>query len=398
MIKKRLLLVEDEPLVLRGLQRMLRPMLQEWDMEFAESGALALQRADEAPFDVVVSDMRMPGMNGAELLTEMMKRHPKTVRIILSGYADKELSLKCVGAAHQFLSKPLDPESLQATIKRASGIGNSIEDGRLKQLVARMNRLPSLPSLYVEIVDKLNEPEATIEDVGNIISKDVGMTAQILKLVNSAFFGLSRPVTNSTEAAFFLGLDVIKSLVLSIHAFSQFDNFKSGGLNLEALMQHSLSTGARAKQIAQLEEASRKFADECFVAGMLHDTGKLVLAANYPDDYQRAMQLVRSGNVSGCAAETEVFGADHASVGGYLLGLWGLPASVVEAIALHHLPDRSGQSEFSALTAVHVANALEREHASGSDGLSDAKLDTDYLTALGLEHRVGAWRESQPTT
>ena len=393
-MKKRILFVDDDALVLTGLQRMLRSLRQEWEMEFVESGTQALARMAEMTFDVVVTDMRMPGMDGAELLAEVMRLYPKTVRIILSGHADKDLILKCVNSTHQYLSKPCESESLKATIQRACGLENNIENERLKQLVARMERFPSLPSLYVEIVEILNDPNTTIEDIGGIVSRDMAMTAQLLKLVNSAFFGLSRVVSSPFEAALYLGIDTIESLVLSIHAFSQFDDLKSCGFNLDALMLHSMNTAARAKQIAQLEEASAKVRDECFVAGMLHDTGKLVLAANYPKDYERVTQLVREKNLSVCAAEKEIFGADHAGVGGYLLGLWGLPVPVVEAIALHHSPQLGTNPNFSALTAVHAANVLEHERTAADDGVKENELDSKYLAALGLAHRVDAWRES----
>ena len=397
-MKKKIIFVDDDPLILKGLQRMLRTLQQQWDMEFVDGGAKALARMAETRFDVVVTDMRMPGMNGAELLTEVMERYPQTVRIVLSGHADKDLILQCIGSTHQYLSKPCDSESIKSTVQRACGLENALESDHLKQLVTHMNRLPSLPSLYVEIVEKLNNPEATIEDIGAIIMKDMGMTAQILKLVNSAFFGLSRPVSSPTEAAMYLGLDTIKSLVLTIHAFSQFDDLKSHGFNLDALMHHSMSTGARAKQIATLQDAHRKLCDECFVSGMLHDTGKLVLAANYPAEYKRVQEMVQTEKRSGCAAEKEAFGADHASVGGYLLGLWGLPVPVVEAIALHHSPQLQPGTEFSALTAVHAANALEHERTEPLNPPLDAQLNQDYIATLGLTGQVAVWRENSQVT
>jgi HD-like signal output (HDOD) protein/CheY-like chemotaxis protein len=385
--------VDDEAMVLTALQRMLHSQRKDWDMEFVESGAQALSRMNDAPFDVIVTDMRMPGMDGAELLNKVMELHPKTARIILSGHADRDLSLRCVTATHQFLSKPCDSESIKSTVRRVCGSADAIETGRLNQLVAKMDRLPSLPALYVQIVEKLNDPASTIEDVGDIVAQDLAMTAQLLKLVNSAFFGLPHTVFNPGEAATYLGLDTIKSLVLSIHAFAQFDDLKTQGFNLDALMGHSLRTAAWARQIADLEDASAKVSTECFVAGMLHDIGKLVLAANYPAEYERVTQLTQSEGLSVCMAEKEVFLADHADVGGRLLGLWGLPVPVVESIALHHRPRQTTCHAFCALTAVHVADALEHERDATTPGAANNWLDTEYLAALGLAERVTAWRE-----
>src|SRR5579859_4324910 len=157
-MKKRILFVDDELLVLEGLQRMLRSMRAEWDMVFVETGSKALELMAQAPFDVVISDMRMPGMNGAELLAEVLRRFPKTVRLVLSGHADRDLVFKCVGSTHQYLSKPCQPEELKSAIARASNLDQSLRDQSLRQLVSRLDRLPSIPSLYVQIVENLQDP------------------------------------------------------------------------------------------------------------------------------------------------------------------------------------------------------------------------------------------------
>ncbi len=394
MSKKRILFVDDEPLVLQGLQRMLRSMRYEWEMEFAEGGSKALERLDQAPFDVVVSDMLMPGMNGAALLAEVMKRHPHTVRIILSGHADKDLILKCVGSTHQYLSKPCDADALIATVRRASAVESRLKDETLRKLVGSMDRLPSIPTLYTEIVDALRDPEVSVEVVGEIVGKDPAMTAKILKLVNSAFFGLRRQVSSPAEAANYLGLDTIRSLVLAISAFSQFESVDYEQFSIAALWSHSLDTAATAKQIAQAEDADRKLADESFVAGLLHDAGKMVLAVNFPDRFKECLALMHNDKVEPVVAEQQIFSADHADVGGYLLALWGLPVPVVEAIALHHRPAASTEKCFTPLTAVHVGNALSsgRTHLTGSN----PALDLDYLAAISLAHRLDAWRQLSP--
>jgi HD-like signal output (HDOD) protein len=390
--KKRILFVDDESMVLQGLQRMLRPMRNEWDMSFVESGAQALELMAQAPFDVVVSDMRMPGMNGAELLNEVMKRHPKTVRLILSGHADQDLILKCVGSTHQYLAKPCDAETLKSTLLRATALEASLKNERIQKLVAQIDRLPSIPAIYTQIVEKLQDPEAGLDEVGAIISRDIGMTAKILKLVNSAFFGLRREVSGPAEAVAYLGLDTVKSLVLSLHAFSQFEDVKIPGFSLPALWNHSMETASFAKGIAAAEQAEGKLRDECFVAGMLHDAGKLVLACNFTEQYGAVVRLTNEKNFTMLAAEQEVFGATHADVGGYLLGLWGLPVPVVEAIALHHAPAECPAKVFSPLTAVHVADALAHEQQAPAEVGVGSPVDASYLAELHLAGRLDVWR------
>lgn len=392
-MKKRVLFVDDEAMVLQGLQRMLRPMRNDWDMEFVESGSVALERMAAAPADVVVSDMRMPGMNGAQFLTEVMKRFPKTVRIILSGHADHDLVLKAVGSTHQYLHKPCEPELLKATVQRAVALGDSLDNEQVKALVSQMSRLPSLPVIYLQVVEELQSADASLARVGEIMAKDVGMSAQVLKLVNSAFFGLRRRVANAADAVNYLGLDTIKALVLSLHTFSQYEHTDLGGISMVALRNHSLITAACAKHIARMENADAKLVDEAFIGGLLHDTGKLVLAANFSAQYARAMKLAAAGGLTFTAAEHGVFGCTHADVGGYLLGLWGLPVPVVECVSYHHLPNRTLESAFSPLTAVHAANviayAVDQEAVAGKH----PDFDFDYLMRVGKAGRVGSWRE-----
>ncbi len=392
-MKKRILFVDDEAMVLEGLQRMLRSMRAEWEMEFVESGEAALGLLDQKPFDVIVSDMRMPRMNGAELLAEVMKRHPSTVRLILSGYADKDLILKCVGSTHQYLAKPCDAESLKATIERASNLEDSLHNERLKTLVCQMNHLPSIPTLYMQVVEKTSRAETSLEEIGRLIGQDIGMTAQILKMANSAFFGLRRQLSSVEEAVAYLGLDTIKSLVLSIHAFSQFEKAERGAFSIEALWGHSLQVASFAKRIVKLEGQEAKAAEEAFTAGMLHDIGKLVLAVNLPKEYAEATRLALSG-LELPLAEHQVFGSNHADVGGYLIGLWGLPVPVVEAVALHHCPSRATQPAFSPLTSVHTANVLAWERPNSANGEPAPQLDASYLGLVGVSARLAAWRSA----
>jgi HD-like signal output (HDOD) protein len=331
-------------------------------------------------------------MNGAQLLTEVMKRHPKTIRLVLSGHADQDLILKCVGSTHQYLSKPCEPEMLRQTVTRALDLEASLRNERLQKLIAQMEHLPSVPSLYSEIVEKMNHPEASLSEVGDIIARDIGMTAKILKLVNSAFFGLRREVSSPGEAVAYIGLDTIKSLVLSLHAFAQYEADQPGGFSLNALWSHSLATGAAAKEIALLEKVERKVVDEAFASGLLHDAGKAALAFNFPDQYGAVMRQVAANGGDPLAAEHDTFGANHADVGGYLLGLWGLPTPVVEAIALHHHPAESKNQSFSPLTAVHVANTLTQASGPGTPAL-----DMNYLERLQLAGRLDSWREALST-
>jgi HD-like signal output (HDOD) protein len=189
----------------------------------------------------------------------------------------------------------------------------------------------------------------------------------------------------------FLGVDTIQTLVLSAHIFSQYESMDIGGFSMTELMEHSMGTGRVAKKIAA-ECGGRRLAEEAFVAGMLHDAGKLILAANFPDQYRAAMKAAIGKNMAPTLAEREYFKADHADVGGYLLGLWGLPAPIVEAIALHHSPSRALHKSFNSLTAVHVADFLSHEGGSLTSGLPQDQIDTDYLDEVGVLDKLEDWK------
>jgi HD-like signal output (HDOD) protein len=389
---RRVLFVDDEPKILEGLQRMLRSMRDDWEMEFANSGPAALADLKSRPFDVVVTDMRMPGMDGAMLLSEIRQLHPQIVRIVLSGHSDQELVLSSVGPAHQYLSKPCDPELLKQTIMRACALRDLLSNTSLTLLVSQMESLPSLPSLYMELMQQLESADPSIKKIGAIISKDLGMTAKILQMVNSAFFGLRRHISNPADAVGLLGLDIVKALVLSIHVFSQFSQNRIPGFSLKDLWDHNMAVGVLAKKIAKSEQQHQQVVDDCFTAGLLHECGKLVLAARLPAEYAEMLALRERQELQTIEAERMVFGATYSEVGAYLLGLWGLPDSIVEAVAFHQLPDQCSAGGFGPLTAVHVADYLIGE--SQVDAVKDtASADLTYLARLGLEGRIEPWRQ-----
>lgn len=393
--KTRVLFVDDEPLVLSGLQRMLRPLHQQWDMTFVESGSKALDHMARNPSDVIVSDMRMPVMNGAQLFDELSKRYPKTVRIILSGHADKNLIVQCVSTAHQFLAKPCEPEALKSAIARAHSFETSIKSNVLKELIGKMRTLPSVPSLFHEIAQKVRDEHCPLDEIGAIIARDAGMSAKLLKLVNSAFFGLSRPVSSPVEAVSYLGIDTIKALVLAANAFGAYDEQKNNPLNVESVWNHSVQIGNWCRNIAQHENSPRSETDECFISGLLHDVGKLALSVNAPAQYVQALDLARAEGLPIHVAEEQVFGANHADVGGCLLSLWGLPPRVVDAIASHHAPNTGVTESFSPLAALHAAEAFNSECDNNQAGATVA-CDSDFFEKYGLTDRLEHWKTLKP--
>jgi putative nucleotidyltransferase with HDIG domain len=387
----RVLFVDDDPNILQGLQRLLRPMRREWEMSFALGPRDAVALFDQAPFDVVVSDMRMPDMSGAELLARIRDTHPSVARIILSGHSQMESAVHSAGIAHQFLAKPCDAEALRATILRVLALRNLLHDPTLARLVAGIGSLPSLPASYAAINDELASEDPSLQRVAEIISKDIAMSAKVLQLVNSAFFGLARRVETIEQAVTLLGTEIIKSLVLSNAAFSQFRPVSTRFL-AERLWNHSLLVGSIAAKIAKAEGADKSVVGAALQAGILHDLGQLILATHLPQQFDVALEAAKAREVPLFETERETIGATHAQVGAYLLGLWGLPDSTVEAVAFHHEPASCTLRTFAPLTAVHAANALLHSGVDGPESV-ESRLDTEFLAAGQCSARLTDWQE-----
>ncbi len=388
----RALFVDDEPLVLQGLQRMLRPLRDEWDLSFAGSGKEALELMAQQPFDVIVTDMRMPGMNGAQLLQEVVARHPLTIRVVLSGHADRDLVSQCVGVAHQYMAKPCEQDQLKQALRNAGLLGGRVVTPEVKQVIGAMDRLPSLPSLYLELREALDSDTANSQLLGNIIQKDIGMTAKILKLVNSPFFGLRRTVTNAQDAVSYLGIETIKVLVLANGIFEATQPLKSRLFTLEDLWHHSMAVASSAKAIAKAEGKDRSFQDECFVGGMLHDIGILVLSGGFPEAYDRAGARVLAEHLTVPEAELAEFGCTHAEVGAYLLGLWGLPPEILRIIRMHHGAGLEQEPQLTPALVVHAADVLAGM-GKGHPLFEHAHFHLEAIEHAGLRDHLAKWQQ-----
>ncbi len=388
---KRVLFVDDEPNVLQGLKRMLRTERENLAASFAGSGAEALAVLEKEHFDVVVSDISMPRMTGLQLLAQVKELYPDTVRIILSGEPDLETTMKSIGVSHRFLNKPCNPEVLKATILRTCRLSDFLRNDSMKKTLTRIDSLPSMPSIYFEITQELQSRDASIKKVGEIISKDVALTSKILQLVNSAYFSLPRHIESPEHAAVLLGLNIIKSLVLVSQVFKKFDSIKMPGNFMEALWNHNLMTGKIAKAVAVNESKDSRVIDNSFIAGLLHDCGKLILSANFTEQYREIILESQNSGVPLWSAEEQALGITHAEVGAYLMELWGLPAPIIEAIAFHHFPGTYGDDSFSPLTAVHIANAVEHEKLENPEEKFQPPVDIDYIAGMKLDSRMNSW-------
>jgi putative nucleotidyltransferase with HDIG domain len=393
--KLKVLFVDDEPGVLRGLRRLLADLESCCDMSFAQSSREALDRLSTDNFDVLVTDIRMPGTNGVELMREVAVRRPGALRVALSGHSDHQVILRTVELAHQYLAKPCGEETLRAVINRAIFLERRFKiPNRIKETLASIKSLPSPVVSYRRLQAELSEPVVSAERIGELTAADVGMSSKILQLGNSAFFSAQKRVSNTLEATEILGLETIRTLVQTVGIFSAFEMIPVSGFTTKRFYSHCNTVSRYSMSLAEFYHASEDRADEARTSGLLHDVGKLILVLNFPDEYAEVLKLCRGGEKTESEAETEVLGTTHGEVGAYLLGIWGLPDPIVEAVAYHHCPSQSGSATVGALAFVHIADVLSKGPGRLSARGKMKGLDVGYLSESGLSEKIQTLRRA----
>ena len=303
------------------------------------------------------------------------------------------MTLQSVQYAHQNLSKPCDSEILKQTLAKLFALRDIMADESVKKIVSQIESLPSLPAIYSEIIEEMQSEDPSIKKIGDIISKDLSMTAKILQVVNSVFFGFSRKIGSPQEAVVLLGLETIKALVLSVKIFSEFSHKKFAWFKIDELFNHSMSVSTYAKTIIKTEKLGQDLISYSLMAGLLHDLGKLILATNFPKSYKEVLTAAKGSDRNLWDLEYEAFGTSHAEIGAYLMGLWSLETPIIEAIAFHHCPANSMSQNMGLLTAVHIGNAIDHNGQPSTNGNTDLQYDAQYLDTLGVADRIPEWRQ-----
>jgi putative nucleotidyltransferase with HDIG domain len=358
-----ILFVDDEQFVLDGLRRMLINQKKNWDMHFVLSGKDAIEYANKNKIDVVVTDMRMPIMSGAELLDYFYKNFPYTIRIILSGHSDHELIIKTVQTSHQFLSKPFDADELVNVINNSLKSRDYLNSQELQSMVNGIDKLPTPPAIYLEIENELQSNEVSILKIEKIISNDISLTAKILQVANSSYFSSAVRTADIKMALNILGVNVVKSLVLFLHLQEHYKNTKVDNQYFEALLNHSKMTAEISKIFCEEAKSSEFVLREIYSTAILHDIGKLILFKN--DRYAKMVNRLK--RIPTHEEEIELFGFSHAHIGAYLLRLWNLPPITYEAISNHH--ERQELNHNSASSILYY-----------SDIIANNKLDDELLS------------------
>lgn len=366
------LFVDDEPLILNGIKRAFYNC--GWKISLTHSGQEALSILQRGNIDLIVTDMRMPQMDGAELLEKVTELYPDVVRIVLSGHANEEAAKRASFVAHQWLTKPCDPVSLKKMIGHIDEVRATLPSADIRTLVGKIKSLPSPPKTYMRLSVLLSDNTVNMEKIAAVISEDPSLAAKILQLSNSSFFVKGNQVTGITDAITRLGVDIVCSIVIAAEMYSQMEEVPGFSIAEEQLK--SLNTARLASTFVDPKDKQ-----ETMLTGLLHNIGKLILYEVSPSA-MKAYISQRELALDNLALENELFQVNHTQLSGYLLHLWNFPYSLIENVILHQQPEKLVAKPFGAGAAVYAACCL----------FNKVKIDSSFVEHFNLAEKLGKWK------
>ena len=381
---RRILFVDDQESALQGHRESMDKYREQLDLVFANGGDAALEVVRSTEVDVIVSNMHMANMDGRALLGTIKEDFPNMVRIMLVPLSNTDAVFSALTVSHQVLNKPIDPETLLNGIERTCKLRSLLTDA-LRRKIGGVEKLPSVPAVYKELMAAMADPDVTTAKIARIVERDAAMAAKTLQLVNSTCFSFSRSISSLDHAVAFLGLELMKNLCLAVQVFAAFEGAASRiGISFDAEQEHARVTAKIARRLL----ANPQQAQNAFTAGLLHDIGNLVLAVCIPNPFKEVIRECKASGRPTHEVEAEMLGMTHAEVGAYLLGLWGLPLPIVEAVAFHHVPGAALEKTFDIPSAVSLANAL----VDDMQGVRPLALHS-HLESLKVIHNLPDWIE-----
>jgi len=354
-MKKRILFVDDEPLMGDLFRLMFENMKDEWELYFASSGPEALGLLEKIPCEVVVSDMRMPGMDGAALLTQIREIAPTTIRMILSGFAEHAAIARAMPVAHVFFEKPCDLGELSRAIDRACAVRAVFDGEGLRAAVARLPTPLPAPLLYHELAALLVRADINNAAIAALVERDPDLRARVLADAQAQAAPGSAPVASVLDAATRLGAEAVIGLALAAHVSALPGGRPVPPALLVAQGAHALEVARAARKCVPLAVAA-----DAHIAGLVHDFGKIVIASAFPDAHDAIERGLAVPGASRRQVELAALGTTHAELGAYLLALWGFPLPIVDAIARHDDREAPEGQMLDALRTAHAAVAIGR--------------------------------------
>jgi putative nucleotidyltransferase with HDIG domain len=262
-------------------------------------------------------------------------------------------------------------------------------DRNLKRIQATIAKMPSLSTTVVKVLETCNDPRASANDLKRVISLDPVLTGRVLKLINSAYFALGRPITSLTRAIIMLGVNTVKNLALS---FAILKNMQGSGafhaFSTHQFWLHCLGVGVVAKALAAVEGHKPAAQEEYFVAGLLHDLGKLPLNKQFPEEYFQVSKIAQKENEPFYLSEDRLLGIDHCKVGEMIAQKWRLGAALIETLAYHHNPDGCSAESQNLVSTIRLANqiVIELEIGEAGDYAYEPSMLVDLQDQFGIDN------------
>ena len=352
MINKTILLVDDERDILRAFNRLF--MDSEYNLLLANSGKEALEIINEERIDILISDMKMPSMDGYELLSIVKRKYPNTLRIILSGFSEKKTMIRCIqeNLALTYLLKPWDNNQILLTIGNLLRIQHVLKENHLEELTnASKDDFTIENKVYDELLIQIEQKEQ-LHIIAHTIEKDFVLSAIILRFVNSVFHG--HDIASVEKALEYLNLQEIKNIILS-KKLTQTINGDEKTNNLKGLLWKHAGLSNIITHFFYKEMIGKGIPENYRLAALLHNIGMLVLLKIYGGNYEELVYEALRENIPFADLEKERYGIDHQEAGGYLLSWWGIPYPIVETAIHHHNPLKHRVIHRELINIAHIA-------------------------------------------
>jgi HD-like signal output (HDOD) protein len=392
-MKRIIYIVDDQPQILETAVAIVTAVMPEAVVTGFNDPLQALAAVKASPPDLILSDQLMPRMSGSQLLEETQSAAPRTLRVMMSGFVPLD-RLGGITAAHQYVAKPFDVAQLKKLLERIFAAHDRVQDKQLQQVVASLRSLPSLPQMHNTLVEELKNEQSASAAIGQMVAQDAGLSAKVLQLANSPLFGREYIVSSPVDAVFCLGTSMVAAVVLSQTFFKHYGAIAHPEFSLPKVWSHCWDAASLAQCYAREQGLARKEQEEVFMAGLLHETGRLILMDNFPIRYQRACVAARRARSPLGPHLREVFQAAPCEIAACLLDLWGMPGSVVAAVSMLEHPEKEKPAGFTATSALYIADQIgTRENPP--DAFPPEEWNAAYLRSLGCSDDPQFWHRDK---
>lgn len=361
---------------------------ESWSTLICCKGSEAEKALGDDRYDICISDIHLPDIDGMEFFRTVRDNYPGTIRVMETDNRDHSFLIKASELAHLVVSPDCAPQVLSAILENSLQLRKILGNQKLHERISSIKALPSPPEMYKQLMEELQQEDYSMHRVAEIIKSDIAITAKLLQLINSAFFGLQTHVESPLHAVNLLGINVVKNIVLTSGIFQKFHDPNIPGFSAQSIYQRSIAIGAGARHLANAFGFSTRDVEDSLLAGMLHDIGKLIMLTYFTEELSAANELANKEQITLFEAEREVLGVTDAELGAHLLSLWNIPLTILEAVAFHYEPRRSAYPIMNILTPVHLSYAINNDIIHNVRDDSKSHIDYAYIDRFSLRDNI----------